>query len=396
MDFIPRDIFLEIIQFLSIKEVFLEVVLTCKHFKSTVESSRLFLGRLLQLHLGITRSLFPSYASAQLLFQAALSPHISELDYTGFATSGGYHEDRLKYWVSNLYRDDGSKYCSRDNKNNINTAGVLTITQEPKINQETYNYFLEIFNNSGFISDAVEPDYKRDGKLSLQQIREFRKAYNEREIDFIDELSWELQKSPEEVDRGLKEAFEKFNLPEIIPEDLRRRQDNLFVTLEKIDYNAGSHGDKIAVVSKVLLSRKGRFTCPVETFVIFVSEVYVDIEDEEFSRYDNLLNYELVQKEFPGGTRGLEGDAESGCIYSEFYRSEGMLKPVIWGKFTNRKGKLISAHLWQKFSGNYLYSKLINAENRMDEMNDRHDTTNIDCSYLLAFGNVINLGENIL
>ena len=394
MESLPSEIFIGIIEFLSVKDVFLELIITCRSFNSAIESCSYLLGRLIQLKLGLHRSLRRSYAEAQLILKSALSATPLPLDFRGFASSGGYDEDHPRYWVSNLYKDDGTAYCSRDNKNNINTAGVLAITQEVLIDPDSYNYFVKIFDKCEVIARSVYPFYKGNGNLSLYQIKEFRELYLTYNRQLVSLAAASLEQAPEEVNNQLKEAFEKFKEPRITPTDLRRRPEDMYVTVEKINYEAASYGDTVAVINKVELSRQGGFTCPVETFMVFVSEVCVDIEDEEFSRYDNLLTYEIVQEKFPGATRGLEKNEEAGIEYSEFFWSSTGLKPVIWGKFTSRNGNVITAQLRDRFTGNYLYSKLINPENRMQEMNDTHPTTNIDCNYLLAFGAVVNLNPN--
>ena len=398
MESLPSEIFIDIIQFLSVKDIFLEVIVLCKSLKSSIQLCPFLLGRLIQLKLGLQRSLRPSYAEAQDILQRALTPSISSLDFRGFASSGGFDEDHPSYWVSNLYRDDGTGYCSRDNKNNINTAGVLSITQQPVIDPDSYNYFIKIFDKCEIIARSVFPFYKGNRNLSMFQIKEFRELYLSHTREIVAVLAAALKQTREDVNKELKEAFGKFKEPRITPADLRRRPEDMFVTLESIDYETASHGEQIAVISKVELSRQGGFTCPVETFMVFVSEIYVDIEDEEFNKYNkynNLLIFEDVEQRFPGATRGRAKDEEGGIDYCEFIWSASKLKPVLWGKFTNRRGNVITAKLRERFTGNYLYSKLINPENRMAEMNDTHPSANIDCNYLLAFGSVVSLKPNL-
>jgi len=48
--------------------------------------------------------------------------------------------------------------------------------------------------------------------------------------------------------------------------------------------------------------------------------------------------------------------------------------------------------LKQGFAGKYVYVKLINPENRMREMGDRSEFTNIDCRFVGVRGSVERFG----
>lgn len=79
------------------------------------------------------------------------------------------------------------------------------------------------------------------------------------------------------------------------------------------------------VADRVHFSRKGGFTCPVQTFMIFVSDEYIDLESELFSNYDNLLSEEDIDKllETPAGSelKALETRDISGVLFREFVHS---------------------------------------------------------------------------
>ena len=170
---------------------------------------------------------------------------------------------------------------------------------------------------------------------------------------------------------------------------MRRNKEDEYVMLEQVDYQSANDSKKVAIIERVKVSREGGFTCPLETFLVFVSEEYVDIEDEEFARYNDLKTYEQVKNAF-GGECGPIVQEESTC-YSEFLWTERKLKPVVWGKFTKRAGVLVNVQLKQVFAAKYLYMKLINPEDRMAEMNDMNQFTNIDCNYIVTEGKIIEL-----
>jgi hypothetical protein len=130
---------------------------------------------------------------------------------------------------------------------------------------------------------------------------------------------------------------------------------------------------------EITVSRKGRYTCPVETFIAFISQDFVPLECEQFNKYNNLLQITDVEK--LAYTTGLEislGEELENVAYLTFRRVQRNLQPVIWGKFTSRAGEELTVKLKQVFTGKYFYLKAISPENRMQEMHDQHDHTNID------------------
>jgi hypothetical protein len=172
---------------------------------------------------------------------------------------------------------------------------------------------------------------------------------------------------------------------------IKRKTDDLYIMIDSINYDSANNSSKVAVFSSIKFSREGRLTCPVETFMVFISEIYVDIEDPEFEKYDNILSFEELKKNFGNECKDLQTDQD--IEYAQFRNLPKKLKPVLWGKFTGRNGNEINAKLDEYFAGNYLYTKLINPENRMGEMNDNHDTTNIDVNFVLGYGKVVDLEE---
>lgn len=391
MESLPSSVLIDLIEFLTVKEIFINIIPTCSHFKSIIESSEYLLGKLVRETLGFRRDLRLSYGKVENILRSVFSSESAPIDFKGFATSGGFDEDHPRYWVSNLFVNDGTGYCSRDNKNNINAAGVLSLTQEQGIDPTVHDYLVNIFNKSKIISMSIYPYYNGNNKLNKFQIKEFIEIYHNHTQQLIEIIAKEMGQTVEQISADLKENISKIKIQNIVGSALRRRPDDLFVNVENIDYASAASTSKFAVINKVELSRQGGFTCPVETFMVFASENYVDIEDEEFSRYDNILTPEILKEKFPGATREIVTDEESGTCYSEFYWKPANLIPIIWGKFTTRLGNAIEVNLHHRFAGVYLYAKLINPDNRMAEMHDLHETTNIDCNYLLAYGHIVDL-----
>lgn len=189
-----------------------------------------------------------------------------------------------------------------------------------------------------------------------------------------------------------KSLYEELKNAEIQLIKYRRRTDDPFVIVEPLKFKENADG--LYACSKNLeFSREGKFTCPVETFLVFISEEIVDVESEDFSLYDNLFESadldNLIENDLkiPKTYELIEG---VGFQYRLFKRTYNKLKPVLWGKFTSREGVKIETKLNDIISGRFLYVKLVNPENRMTEMNDLHDHTNIDASYVQLLGHQID------
>lgn len=48
------------------------------------------------------------------------------------------------------------------------------------------------------------------------------------------------------------------------------------------------------LAKNIEISRDGPFSCPVQTVIVFTSEIYLDIETEELGRFDHLFAHEDV------------------------------------------------------------------------------------------------------
>jgi hypothetical protein len=150
-----------------------------------------------------------------------------------------------------------------------------------------------------------------------------------------------------------------------------------------------SSAKTLFIAKEVIVSREGNYTCPLETFMVFISEDWIAAESEEFTRFDNLLQADDVVSLGPlNGPETLHRVETESTVYCEFKRTSAQLHPVLWGKFKARQGVEIRASLQQCVAGKYVYVKLINPENRMAELQDPHTTTNIDCKFVGVMGSV--------
>lgn len=391
MDFLPSVIIFEIIRFSSAKDVFSQLIRLNKSFYESITSSEYLLGEIFKHTLHLSRELRFSYIKVRNLLENFYRGPDQDLEFYGFATSGGIDENQIAYWVSNMYQDDGSFYCSRDAKNNINTAGVLKLTQKQAFQpgEPSYDFMLECLNKSHILKRCVYPRYNEKGIISLQHIRCIINLFQESRRYFLQILKEELQESRKSIQTKMNTALKKIQELQTVGIPIKRRTDDFYVMIESINYDSANNSSKVAVFSSVKFSREGRLTCPVETFMVFVSETYVDIEDPEFDKYDNILSFEELKKNFGNECKELQTGED--IEYAQFRNLQKKLKPVLWGKFTGRNGNEIYAKLDEFFAGNYLYTKLINPENRMGEMNDNHENTNIDVNFVLGYGKVVDL-----
>jgi hypothetical protein len=385
----PETVLCGILEFLPAEEVLNSVSRLDKYFWEVVRSNEYLLGQLVRRRVRTERNLRQDWAGFCRTLKALAAPQ-AWLDFTGFGTTGGYDEDQPIYWVSNLYQRDDSYYCSRDNRNNINTVGVLKITQAESQDNAAYAYLSRVFEKCHVLAVSVYPRFKT-GPLNNWQIRHFVSIFREHRRQVIQLVANDLKESEETVERDLTQAVKSIKTKKLDIVSLKRRSEDSYVMFEKIDTESADNSRKIAFITKVEVSREGGFTCPVECFMVFVSEKYIDIEDDEFTRYNDIRTYERLKNAFPDEC-GTENGNEN-FVYSEFKPTSRALKPVVWGKFLTRQTFVISVSLENGVLGNYLYMKLINPENRMAEMGDMHDFTNIDCSYVAAQGNILTLGS---
>lgn len=130
MDSLPEELYGEIMQYLSITDVFSNYCLINHNFLSTTKSLYNLSRYLCNVyHL----SAYYQATREQLIqyFNWALhTKSMQNLEFTGFATSGGVDDDRSLWWVDSLFHENGPGYCARDNKLNINVAGVLLHTNK--------------------------------------------------------------------------------------------------------------------------------------------------------------------------------------------------------------------------------------------------------------------------
>lgn len=129
MNYLPIEIIGEIMQFLDINSLFANFC-AVDHSIYDVCMSPYNLSRYISYYLNITRIFQLSKPrSLSILRELTSEEELKKIIFKGFATSGGVDEDISAYWVDQLFHIEPKGYCSRENKLNINCAGVLGATQ---------------------------------------------------------------------------------------------------------------------------------------------------------------------------------------------------------------------------------------------------------------------------
>lgn len=278
-------------------------------------------------------------------------------------------------------------YCSRENKNNINCVGVLASTQPDLISDgksEIKDRIAQIIRNNKYVRQLIGDRLgKKNDPLNYYEEMIFRYIYVNEPESLIHrhanrQVALEFMQTIRLLHDGLVNS-------QLVLSSFRRRSDDYFTLIRPINYENANKGNKLFVAKSVEINRSGEFTCPVESFMVFISEIYIDIESQEFEMYNDIQSSEdidnllLNDRNFPDAH---ELRQERLCEYRLFKYTRNSLKPLLWGKFIKKGGKKLEVKLRDLFSGAYLYMKLISPLNLMQEMGDMHDLTNIDVRYL--------------
>jgi len=385
----------EIMQYLDLKDLFLGFSLVCREFCQLAQDNY-YLSRYVSSYLKIQKGIRQSAEQAQKVIKHVVTSQPKKLDFHGFGTTGGVDEDRGEYWVENLFVEGELGYCSRDNKDNLNCVGVLrsilpdTLTEEQKRDRQEV---AEVVRSADALRGIIRNRIGLPGSpLNRMEEDFFKYVWTHASFLFFQESSSEesIRQRADYLNRLYQSLVEQ----EIKITDLRKDPKDLYTLIEPLDFQLIQQTPKTSVAKELVFSRKGNFTCPVKTFMMFISEDYLDPNSEELKVYDNLKSSEDIDALMTNDSKlpqALPLVRDSHKEYRLFKWTPKPLKPLVWGKFISREGETLQVALKQIFSGKYLYVKLIDPENRMQEMNDMHEFTNIDSSYAGLIGYEIDL-----
>jgi hypothetical protein len=322
---------------------------------------------------------------------------MQRVDLTGFATNGGIDGNNIIYWVGNMFNKHSLKsYCSEENKNNIVCAAVLSqfLKQEPSPQLEAAKSVLaRIIRSSPRLRLVIPQLMPADSQEKMTELEEYiamRMFSNLVEISLseINEEEAKREKYSELARHYAVLRASALKLEDVLPDPT-----NHYMLERSIDKDSIRAQRTFFWTRKVVISREGRFTCPVETFMVFVSMDFIPLESDQFNRFNNLREDSDLRAFVTASEIDIINSVfnQDGCSYHEFRKTSSPLQPILWGKFTSREGVKLKASLQQCFAGKYFYVKLINPENRMRDMNDMHEFTNIDIQGASAKGFVETL-----
>lgn len=367
MESLPGAILFYVFEYLPVSDIFLTISSLNSTYKDLTHSFYL-LRLIVKRELGL--SFFPliSQSQARSILETVFAKPANKLEFFGFVTSGGVDENEMQYWCVNLFREDGEAYCARDDSNNCVAGGVLL---DSLCDPRSY------FNSVESVTEVLQK-FTREDAIDTFQLIALDKA-----LRFLG-----IYHGREDLEAKIGEKKE---IPELSLFDVKRFIDNDMMLMHKIDVSKAEDSGFYAVIKGLKISRGGMYTCPVKTLMVFVSEEFVDVNEEVFQIYDVARSYKKLKRllnrdDLPE----IEYISKKQTVeYCEFVpRYNYKATPVAWVKF-NSCSK-IKIDLINRFCGKYVYVKLLCPS---DNRESQFDGMNIDCKYVVPLGNIINLGK---
>ena len=338
-----------------------------------------------------------SYATQYQLLKTVKEMNKEKLDYYGFATNGGVDEDNTHFWLHRVFQKSRtSVYCSQENTRNVNIAGVLKASQDLLAEKMALQRMKERLQEAASRMDRGSRRLREvvdNEDLLLMYGSEILKYFAATEPDLVlldGEQPADMQKSVREVLARIKSDSPPIN-------QLVQHPDNRLVLTETVPLPTFPACTQLAFLKSVRVSRKGDFTCPVQTLMVFTSLTYVSVESAAFDVYNNLWTLRDVHAL-------VDSTASVPPVYSietkdshtvcEFRGKAGCeLQPLFWLDFSLGESRemAVTVPLQQTFPSLYLYAKLIKPEDRRVERGWEHELMNIDIRYVHPKGQVLEV-----
>lgn len=386
MEKLPDPVIFEILYYLSPEELFLKAALSNKALYTVIENPN-FLSRYLEFLLKTSRSILLSTEQCMSLFKSLHRKSDNKIiDFLGFGTTGGVDEDERIYCVRNLYTKCRDNYCSREEQKNITTAGVLLSTQSTyKRSQESFATLKQVLSENFILKEHLRGigrsfylNFDRSTTFSLKSIWDANKEYFMQNIEAESERTNEIER--------IDNLWGSFTLTYPNIPSYRKHPENINILIEPIDFQSTSLGDVLFTSKRLIFHRPVNCTCPIRTFMVFISESYVEIESDAFSIYDNLRSNEDLENFIASPMNPslmISPLRESlGVLYRSFQWSPNQLKPILWGKFSKNSADVLRVSLNDYFTGVFLYTRLIEPEDLRSQYGDPHHNCNIDASFV--------------
>lgn len=306
------------------------------------------------------------------------------LRFIGLATNGGVDNDSPYYWVDGAFKGlSGSGYSSREGKCNINILAGLSTPRTPSPALEAAKQLVAQSFRANHIVGFLGTRFDASEGLCDRELMVFSRLWDHRpEVILMGLPADQWTSVRDNINAAIATLTEQF----LCLRDLYSSPRNSMVLIDWQRVKEVEQSRALALVSKVIISREGDYTCPVRTFMLFSSLEYVDVEGEEIRGYDGLTDSEMVDA--VGGLGQIEDRGE--WVGRSFEADCKQLRPLVWGQF-RRSGKKAEISLKYGVLCRFLHLKLIDCENRMVEMRDPNALTNIDLGSVQVFGTTVSL-----
>ena len=383
---IPEVLITEIISFLPLSFIFTNVIFISKSFYQEVFSPHM-LDSILKINFRLSSPIRVSPHICLCIMKERFTKRAQLLDFRPISTDGGSDEDRENYWFGHAFEYNDKPWCTLEGMVNVNASAVLANTQQEKIgyywaNKEAVN----IVRN--WLASRGKKLYKKNEHIATA-------IFNHVVTNFpLDAITIDEQ-NPEELREKIRNIFLNLRpLAQGIEKQRRFAEKNNFLDME-FDREAANSSNVFAAISSLCISRKGGFTCPVKTLMIFVSFSDIDIMDPVLKLYNDMKEYDTL-----AGVHEInnllplprEIVKKNGFKFCEFGPCKERLKPVLWDKFRkNQRADEIEIKLKEEVSAKYFYVKLVEPEDRRAERHWNHDLLNIDCKYVVPKGRILTL-----
>ena len=390
-----------------------------------------------------------------------------DIPFYGFSTDGGTFDNSPEYWIDTIFIKGDWVVCSKAGENfHIKGAlcekfekvrnGVLLFNEISQDLKETFKYKvggnLELFENNElfsklsnqFLIDALkkeiqsfklkanpdsEGDYESSDeewcpktKKKIKKIDQ-KKKKKKKKFSLLDNIFHEMNK------KDLKCYYKEFKKSELLENlslsmNVLRKTETKWIKIKEtneyeiFDDKILVNPNKYAIIKGFEISRRGIFTCPVKTCMVFISDFDIDIKKTEiFGLFKEAKNIEAIKRIFNEYGEDLPSIYSTNCLdlkeksinktkpstcsseiarFIIFNNNQRRLskevRPIAWMQFINRNLKELKVKLdkFRLFGGRYVVVKLIDCENLTEEFGYDEDT-NIDINYVSFFGEVFDL-----
>jgi hypothetical protein len=372
---LPSELVLEVLAFLSVKDLFLKITSTCSTLNALVWTP-LHLQAVIyrDFKLSLLNSK-PQVVRRLLRNAACFAPSLQGIEFHGFATNGGVEEDSIHFWVCSMFEVSEDCYSTRQEHFNINCAAVLSSSLKiPNLKQGALAFLRRLesvlnvppYEETDSVIDLIIAFIELGSVLTAEQIEIYP--------DYIDSLQTLLRYMKQNIASLTKSSHLDLHLT------------------EPIDFDRVASSNQTCIIHGLKISRKGDYTCPVASLVVMVSDSYIPVISPEFDRFNDLTSPAQVSmaheidSSFPDTDAPVVSDE---LTYVEFKPCPGPLRPVLWLKFSPGHLDEVSVTLSRRHSCKFLYVKLIDYENKDEIRVGRHP--NIDISHVLVTGSLVNL-----